>query len=82
MKKQVWDQVKNITARELMAYLRKDKWRLDVQVGGSMHIFKKGPLRVSVHFHSGKNYGAKMLKKLLADISWSETDMKRLKIIK
>ncbi len=83
MNKQTWDQLKNITAVELMRALKRDKWTLDVCTGGgSMNIFKKSSRRVSIHFHPGKTYGAKMLKGLLADIGWENVDYKRLKLIK
>lgn len=51
--------------------------------GGSMQIFLSadGKHRVSIHYHPKKTYGAKMLQALLADIGWSEEDMKRLKLI-
>ena len=81
MKRRVWDQIKNVTAKELMAALQRDRWTLDV-AGGSMHIYKKGSHRVSIHFHSGKTYGPKMLKSLLKDIGWTDDDMKRLKLVK
>lgn len=76
-----WNQLKGITADELIAALVKDHWECDMN-GGSMRIYKKGTNRVSVHYHSKKTYGAKMLKDLLDDIGWSEEDMKRIKLIK
>jgi hypothetical protein len=40
------------------------------------------PKRIVIHYHPRKTYGPKLLKSLLADIGWSEADMKRLKLIK
>ena len=39
-------------------------------------------VRVTIHYHPGKTYGVKLLKALLADIGWTEADLKRLKLIK
>lgn len=82
MDKRTWEQIKSVTASGLMRALKKDRWDLDILVGGSMHIFKKGDRRVSIHFHSGKTYGPKMLKSLLKDIGWTRDDMRRLKLVK
>lgn len=78
-----WDQLRSITVEELCKALDRDGWALEPGSGSSARIYYKGPgQRVSVHFHPGKTYGPKMLKALLADIGWSESDMKRLKLIK
>lgn len=50
--------------------------------GGSIRIYKKDTRRVSIHYHAKKTYGPGMLKALLADIGWSEAEMKSLKLIK
>ena len=77
----VWDQLRNITAGELAKALGKDGWERDTK-GGSQYIYWKSGRRVSIHFHPGKTYGAKMLKGLLDDAGWSEDDLRRLKLIK
>ena len=38
--------------------------------------------RIVVHFHPKKTYGPKLLKKLLSDTGWDESDLARLKLIK
>ncbi len=84
MKRNIWDQIKNITAKDLIKALNNDKnWDLDV-IKGAEHIFitKDKRRRVSIHFQPGKTYGPKLLKKLLSDIGWTEVDMRRLKLIK
>ena len=84
MKKQVWDQIKNITAKDLISSLNNDNnWDLDI-IKGAEHVFitKDKKRRVSIHYQPGKTYGPKLLKKLLADIDWTEKDMRRLKLIK
>lgn len=78
-----WDQLRSITCESLIRALEKDGWAQEPGTGSSAKVYYKGPgNRVSIHFHPGKTYGAKMLKGLLADIGWSEDDMKRLKLIK
>lgn len=77
----VWDQLKNVTAGELIKALVRDDWKEDTK-GGSQHIYWKNGKRVSIHFHSGKTYGAKMLQGLLSDIGWTTEDLKRLKLVK
>lgn len=77
----VWGQVKNITATELMRALERDDWHCDM-AGGSVHIYMKGHLRVSVHYHPKKTFGEKLLRALLTDIGWSDDDARRLKIAK
>ena len=83
MKKETWDQLKNITAGELVRALERDSWDAD-ETGSSAKVFINLPQgkRVTVHFHPHKTYGAKQLKELLDDIGWTETDLKRLKLIK
>jgi len=77
----VWDQLKNITVEELMKALKKDGWELDTK-SGAVQVFLKGKQRVTIHFHPGKTYSAGLLKALLQDIGWTETAMRKLKLIK
>lgn len=78
----VWNQLKGKTCQELIAALEKDGWSLD-QGQGSIQIYKHPDgRRVSIHVHTKKTYGRKMLKGLLHDIGWSVHDMRRLKLIK
>jgi predicted RNA binding protein YcfA (HicA-like mRNA interferase family) len=77
-----WDQLRSITVEDLIRALERDGWRQEPGKG-SIRIYYKGPSqRVSVHFHPGKTFGAKLLKGLLADIGWSEQQMRDLKLIK
>jgi predicted RNA binding protein YcfA (HicA-like mRNA interferase family) len=80
----VWNQVKNLTADELISALQQDGWQRDSSKGAIFIYIKHGSAnrRVSIHYHPKKNYGAKMLQALLADIGWTEDDMRRLKLIK
>jgi predicted RNA binding protein YcfA (HicA-like mRNA interferase family) len=78
----VWSQIKNKTCDDVIAALHKDGWVKDVTVGAEQ-IYRKGPgKRVSIHYHSQKTFGPNLLKSLLQDIGWTETDMRRLKFIK
>jgi len=81
--KQVWDQLKNITADELIKALVKDGWVHD-ESSGAIQVYRHVDTgqRVTIHYHPQKTYGPKLLKGLLADIGWSIEDMKRLKLIK
>jgi predicted RNA binding protein YcfA (HicA-like mRNA interferase family) len=80
----VWNQLKNTTADELIGALVKDGWELEPGCIGAIQVYRnpKSGDRVSVHWHPKKTYGPKLLKGLLDDIGWSETDMKKLKLIK
>lgn len=77
----VWNQLKNITCEELIKALKKDDWQQDT-TSGAVQAYKKGQRRVTVHYHPGKTYGAKLLKGLIEAIGWTEDDLKRVKLIK
>ena len=84
--KNTWDQLKGLKAGTLMSALRKDGWKLDT-TSGSIHTFIKAidgeNRRVQVHFHgSNKGWSSKLLKKMLAEIGWTEENLKALKLIK
>ncbi len=54
--------------------------------GARIGFIKKGlgtkTRRVVIHYHPNKTYSPKLLKKLLSDCGWDESDLKRLKLIK
>ena len=77
----VWDQLKSITAKNLVRALQRDGWAEEEPSGATLGFVKDG-LRVVIHYHPSKTYGAKLLKTLIADIGWTETDLQRLKLIK
>ena len=78
----IWKQLKSITADELINALERDGWSRD-ETRGAEQIFRHPDgRRVSIHYHPGKTYGAKLLKNLLKDIGWTEADFRRLKLIK
>jgi predicted RNA binding protein YcfA (HicA-like mRNA interferase family) len=78
----VWDQLKNISADVLISALRRDGFKPDT-TSGSQRIYKHPDgRRVSIHYHSGKTFGPNLLKSLFDDIGWSMKDLHRLKLIK
>jgi len=81
--KSTWDQLKNKTAGDLISALEKDGWILDEKVRTERLYRHPDGRRVSIHYHAGKkSYGTGLLKALLEDTGWSESDMKRLRLIK
>lgn len=78
----IWKQLKNITADELIKALDKDNWQRDITRGAEQIYRHPDGRRVSIHYHPQKTYRPKLLKSLLNDISWSEKEMKKLKLIK
>jgi predicted RNA binding protein YcfA (HicA-like mRNA interferase family) len=79
---QIWDQLKSVTADELVSALERDGWECDATVGSQRVYRSNGGRRVSIHYHPRKTFGAKLLQALLADIGWTADDMRRLKLIK
>ncbi len=81
----VWNQLKSLTADELIAALKRDGYRQDpASAGATIAYIKAGnpSKRIVIHYHPRKTYGPKLLKALLADIGWSDADMRRVKLIK
>jgi predicted RNA binding protein YcfA (HicA-like mRNA interferase family) len=78
----VWNQLKKLTAEDLIDALVKDKWEHDETSGAVQAYRHSSGKRVTIHYHPRKTYGPKFLKGILHDIGWSESDMKRLKLIK
>jgi predicted RNA binding protein YcfA (HicA-like mRNA interferase family) len=81
----VWNQLKSVTADELIAALKRDGYQQDpASADATIAYIKAGSpsKRIVIHYHPRKTYGPKLLKALLADIGWSEAEMRRLKLIK
>jgi predicted RNA binding protein YcfA (HicA-like mRNA interferase family) len=81
----VWNQLKNLTADELISALERDNWKRDSSSKGAIQAYIKTGThnqRITIRYHPKKTYGPKLLKDLLADIGWTETDLKRLRLIK
>jgi predicted RNA binding protein YcfA (HicA-like mRNA interferase family) len=80
--KQVWDQLKNKTADDLISAIKRDGAVLDTSKGSTrVYLFPDGR-RVAIHYHPHKTYGPELLKALIEDIGWKEDDLRRLKLIK
>ena len=78
----VWQQLKGITADELIRALEKDGWVQDIGIGAEL-AYRHDDGRIAIiHYHPRKTYGPKTLKGLLEDMGWSVDDLKRLKLIK
>jgi hypothetical protein len=81
MRKDIWDQLKNITAGELKRALDKDTgWYAD-ETGSSAVIYRNdiNHKMVSVHL---KTFGRNQLRLLIEATGWTETDLRRLKLVK
>jgi predicted RNA binding protein YcfA (HicA-like mRNA interferase family) len=81
----IWNQLKSLTADELIAALKRDGYAQDPAGSGATIAFIKAgnpSQRVVIHYHPRKTYGPKLLKALLTDIGWSEADMRRVKLIR
>lgn len=78
----VWQQLKSITADELIRALEKDGWVQDIGIGAELVYRHDDGRRVSIHYHPRKTYGRRTLKGLLDDMGWSVDDLKRLKLVK
>ncbi len=82
----VWNQLKNLTADDLISALQKDGWSKDPSCKGAILVYIKAgnpsSQRIAIHYHPKKTYGAKLLKSLLDDIGWSVDDLRRLKLVK
>lgn len=79
----IWNQLRNKTPKDLISALNKELGKPD-QIKGNEYVYRfPDGRRVSIHYHPTKRpYGPKLLKGLLTDIGWTESDMRRLKLIK
>ena len=80
------DQLKSLTAQELIDALLRDGWVEQCKIEAK-RAFKKNQAdssakRVVIHYHPKKTYGVKLLTSLLKDIGWTEDDLLKLKLIK
>ena len=79
----VWKQLKNKTADDLISALLKDGFKLADRVRTERIYRHPDGRKVSIHYHKGsQTYGSSLLKALLEDTQWSETDMRRLGLVK
>jgi len=78
----IWKQLKNISADDLIAALQKDGFIPDLS-SGSRRVYRHSDgRRIAIDYHPQKTFGPNLLKALLDDASWKESDLKRLKLVK
>lgn len=84
MRKDMWNQLKGLTADQLIRALERDGFQQDFRSGATLAYVKKGPprKRMVIHYHSGKQYGPKFLKGVIDDIGWTDDDLRRLRLIR
>ena len=75
-------QLKGLTADELIRALERDGWALDVGFGKGQVYRHPDGRHVSVHYHPGSTYKPGLRNAILDDIGWSIDDLKRLKLVK
>ncbi|OGO19552.1 MAG: hypothetical protein A2Z15_04325 [Chloroflexi bacterium RBG_16_50_11] len=80
--KQVWNQLKNKSADEIISALKRDGAILDTTRGSAQVFRYPDGRRVAIHYHPHKTYGPDLLKDLIKDIGWTEADLRRLKLVK
>ena len=83
--KAIRDQIKNLTAKDLINALTKDGWCQEKKQGAVQHFYnpdRREKNRIAIHYHPKKTFGIKLLELLIEDAGWDEKDLKRLKLIK
>jgi len=78
----VWSQLKNKTADDIIAALKKNGWTLEPDCKGPFRCIETKTEPGGIHYHPKKTFGPKLLQGLLDDIGWTEAEMKKLKLIK
>ncbi len=78
-----WDQIKGLTAGELIKALLKDGFVLDEEVKTERIYRHPDGRKVSIHYHSNnKTYGPGLIRALIEDAGWTVKDLRRLKLVK
>lgn len=84
--KAIRDQIKNLTAKDLINALVKDGWEQEKRRGAIQHFYhpnrEEGKNRIAIHYHPKKTFGISLLELLIENAGWDEKDLKRLKLIK
>lgn len=79
---QIWNQLKNLTADQIIKALEKSGWERDQGARNFYVYLHPDKRRITIHYHPRKTYGPKLLKALLDIINWSEEELRKLKLIK
>jgi predicted RNA binding protein YcfA (HicA-like mRNA interferase family) len=76
-------QLRNLSARVLIAALSRDGFVLDRQSGAHQHYVHDDGRRVTVSFHHPRDtFPPKTLKRMIEDQAhWTEEDLRRLRLI-
>ncbi len=84
--KPIRDQLKNLTAENLINALLKDGWERENKRGAIQRFYHPNrdndKNRITIHYHPKKTYGIKLLETLIENAGWNEKDLKRLKLIR
>ncbi len=80
--KNVWDQLKNKSPRDLMSALEKDGAIPEGSRQAVIGFRYPDGRRVVIHYHPNKIYGPRQIKALIEEINWTIDDLQRLKLIK
>lgn len=79
-----YEQLQNLTARELISALIRDGFAFDRGAGSHQAYYHPDGRRVTVIFHGGSStFRRKTLKSMIeSQARWTEEDLKRLKLIR
>jgi len=78
-----WNQLKNLTKDKLISALLNDGFELDENLKTERVYRHHDGRKVIIHYHKGsETFGRNLLRGILLDIGWSESYMRRLKLIK
>lgn len=76
------NQLRNVTAREIVSALVRDGFSFDRGDGSHQIYYHSDGRRVTVIFHRGSDtFRRKTLKSIIAQAGWTEDDLKRLSLI-
>ena len=88
LSKNAWNQLKALTAKDLISALEKDpNWEFK-EVRNNKYAFYNPNMpptmqEIVIHYHPKKGgYGPSLMKSLIGMIGWTEEDLKKLKLIK
>ena len=82
--KQVWDQLRAISAGEIMRALERDGFQTEQRAGSKILYRHPDGRKMFIHFHSASDtFGERILKEVLfPGTSWEVKDLRRLKLIR
>ena len=78
-----WSRLRSLTAREIIAALRRDGFYFDRQAGGHRHYVHADERTVTVSFHHpGQTFAIGTLRRMVQDqAEWTEADLIRLGLL-